>query len=111
MIGGFILNSQTRVVVRAIGPSLAQAGVSNPLADLSLDLRDGQGTLLASNDNWKTRSQTGLSRESEVRTTTLAPSNDLESAIVIVLPPGPHTAIVSGRNGGIGVGLVEVYSL
>ncbi|HSP46219.1 MAG TPA: NHL repeat-containing protein [Chthoniobacterales bacterium] len=111
MIGGFILNSQTRVVVRAIGPSLSQAGVSNPLADPSLELRDGQGTLLASNDNWKTNAQTNLSQETEIRATTLAPGNDLESAIVILLPPGPHTAIVSGRNGGVGVGLVEVYSL
>jgi hypothetical protein len=111
MIGGFILDSQTRVVVRAIGPSLAQAGVSNPLADPSLELRDGQGTLLASNDNWKTNAQTNLSQETELKATTLAPVNDLESAIVILLPPGPHTAIVSGRNGGVGVALVEVYSL
>ena len=111
MIGGFILDSQTRVVVRAIGPSLAQVGVSNPLADPSLELRDGQGALIASNDNWKTNAQTNLSQETEIRGTTLQPANDLESAIVIVLPPGPHTAIVSGRNGGVGVGLVEVYSL
>ena len=111
MIGGFILDSQTRVVVRAIGPSLAQLGVGNPLADPSLELRDGQGTLLASNDNWKINAQTNLSQETEIRATTLPPGNDLESAIVILLLPGPHTAIVSGRNGGVGVGLVEVYSL
>jgi hypothetical protein len=111
MIAGFILDSQTRVVVRAIGPSLAQVGVSNPLMDPALELRDGQGALLASNDNWKTNAQTNLSQETELRATTLPPGNDFESAIVISLPPGPHTVIVSGRNGGVGVGLVEVYSL
>ncbi|MGZ4983939.1 MAG: hypothetical protein ACXV9Q_07550 [Chthoniobacterales bacterium] len=111
MIGGFILDSETRVIVRAIGPSLTQFGVSNALADPTLELRDGQGTLVASNDNWKTNDQTNLSQETEVHATTVPPTNDLESAIVITLPAGPYTAIVAGKNGGAGVGLVEVYSL
>ena len=113
MIGGFILgggDGSSRLIVRAIGPSLAP-GITNALADPTLELRDGQGTLVGSNDNWKTNDQTQQSQETEVRATTLPPSNDLESAIVVTLPAGPYTAIVAGKNGGVGVALVEAYTL
>lgn len=113
MIGGFILGGSdgfSRLIVRAIGPSLAP-GITNALADPTLELRDGQGTLVGSNDNWKTNDQTQQSQEAEVRATTLPPSNDLESAIVVTLPAGPYTAIVAGKNGGVGVALVEAYTL
>jgi hypothetical protein len=107
MIGGLIITGtgQENVIVRAIGPSLAQYGITNPLADPTLELHDGNGALIAFDDNWKD------SQEAEIQATGLAPSNDLESAIVAPLAPGNYTAIVRGKNDTIGVALVEAYGL
>jgi hypothetical protein len=109
MIGGLILLGQDplKVIVRAIGPSLAGAGVANALADPTLELHDGNGTLIAFNDNWKD------SQQAEIEATTIPPTNDLESAIVATLPANgaPYTAIVRGKNDTTGVALVEVYAL
>lgn len=99
------LSARGRVLVRAIGPSLSSSGVSGPLPDTTLELHDGNGDLLASNDNWKEAQRT------EIEATTIPPSNDLESAIVQILPPGNYTAIVRGKGNATGVGLVEVYAL
>jgi hypothetical protein len=108
MIGGFIVvgNTPKRVIVRAIGPSLTV--VPNRLANPALELRDGNGALLESNDNW-----VDAPDRQEIIGTALAPSNDLESAILATLPANNsgYTAIVSGVNGTTGVALVEVYSL
>ena len=105
MIGGFIVGGQlsTRVIVRAIGPSVPLAGT---LADPTLALHDGNGALIVSNDNWRTGGQ-----EAEIIATGLPPSNDLESAIIRTLAPGNYTAIVRGVNDTTGVALVEVYDL
>lgn len=109
MIAGFIVASSSggsgEVIVRAIGPSLSNAGVTNPLVDPTLELHDSNGTLLAANDNWKSDQQT------EIEATGVAPTNDAESAIVTTLAPGAYTAIEAGKDGGTGVGLVEVYNL
>ncbi|MBA3607518.1 MAG: hypothetical protein H0W43_03250 [Chthoniobacterales bacterium] len=108
MIGGFILGGEAgeaNVLIRAIGPSLTQFGVADALADPTLALHDGNGALLSSNDNWKE------SQQSEIEATGLAPGDDLESAVLATLPPGAYTAIVAGKNGLTGVGLVEVYRL
>lgn len=106
MIGGFILvNNPVRIVVRGIGPSLTAAGVPNPLADPTIELRDGAGTLILANDNWR------ATQEAEITALGLQPSNDLESALVITLQPGNYTALLRGTNNGTGVGLVEVYAL
>jgi plastocyanin len=113
MIGGFILgggSGNMNVIVRAIGPSLAAAGISGALADPTLELRDGNGALLRSNNNWKTRSD-GSSQQAEIEATGVAPKNDLEAAIAASLPPGTFTAIVAGNNNTTGVGVVEVYRL
>lgn len=115
MIGGLIIGGGAgggaRVIVRALGPSLAGAGVPGALPDPTLELHDGNGAILATNDNWKINYQTSLSQEAEVRATTLPPTNDLEAAIVTTLAPGPYTAIVRGRNNTTGVALVETYNL
>jgi len=116
MIGGFIMggsdpNGQATVLVRAIGPSLTGSGVQGVLADPVLELHNGSGTTIATNDNWKNNDQTQQSQESAIRATTLAPSNDLESAILATLPQGAYTAVVRGKNNTTGVGLVEVYNL
>ncbi len=109
MIGGFIAGSggggDTTVLVRAIGPSLVAQGVPGALADPVLELHDGSGTTLTTNDNWKDTQQT------EIEATGLQPTEDQESAILATLPPGAYTAIVRGAADTTGVGLVEVYHL
>jgi hypothetical protein len=116
MIGGFIVGGGgvggvSRVLVRAIGPSLAAAGVPGALNDPTLTLYDNNGLVVAANDNWKTNDQTSQSQEAVIRATGAPPANDLESAIVETLVPGAYTAIVRGRDNAAGVGLVEVYTL
>jgi hypothetical protein len=109
MIGGFIAGHSTSanvpVIVRAIGPSLGGFGVPTPLLDPVLELRDGNGTLIDQNDNWRD------TNEAAIAASGFAPSNNAESAILISRPPGNTTAIVRGKNGGIGNALVEVYRL
>jgi hypothetical protein len=116
MIGGFIVggnnaDGKATVLIRALGPSLTGSGVSNVLPDPTLELHDGNGGTIATNDNWKVNDQTQQSQESAVRATTLSPANDLESAIIATLPPGQYTAVVRGKNAATGVALVEVYNL
>ncbi|HKP03300.1 MAG TPA: NF038122 family metalloprotease [Chthoniobacterales bacterium] len=112
MIGGLILGpagtGSGKVLMRAIGPSLS---VPQTLPDPTLVLRNANGDPIATNDNWKINDSTGQSQETEIRATGLAPSNDLESIVITILPPGSYTAIVAGKNGQTGVGLVEVYKL
>jgi glucose/arabinose dehydrogenase len=108
VIGGFLLGGHSgvgRIVVRGLGPSLTAAGVPNALADPTLELRDGEGTLLAANNDW----QDDPLQASALIFAGLAPPNNLESGLVANLPPGPYTALLQGRNNGTGVGLVELY--
>jgi hypothetical protein len=107
MIGGFILGGSgpSKVIVRAIGPSLAASGVSGALSDPVLELRDSDGSLLFENDDWRS------SQEQEILDSTIPPSNDKESAIVATLPPGSYTELVRGADNSTGVALVEVYNL
>src|SRR6266404_143914 len=108
MIAGFILaggSGGSRVLIRAIGPSLAAAGITQALADPTLELHDGNGVSIAFNDNWKDAQQ------AEIEATGIPPSDDRESAIVASLPPGPYTAVLAGRDGGTGIGVVEIYNL
>ena len=108
VIGGFILGGNTgqaSVLLRAIGPSLATAGIANALADPTLELRDSNGVLLQSNDNWKD------SQQAAIEATGIPPQNDLEAAILATLLPGSYTAIAAGKDGSMGVGLIEVYNL
>jgi cytochrome c peroxidase len=106
-IGGFIITGTVpkRVLVRALGPSLSQFGLSNFLADPTLTLNGPAGFVPIVNDNWKS------SQQNEIQATGLAPGNDLESAIVATLTPGSYTAVVSGMNGGTGTGILEIYDL
>jgi hypothetical protein len=116
MIGGFIVQgAQTkRVVIRAIGPELTQYGVPNALANPTLELHDGTGALIASNDNWRTTIIGGIitsNQVGEIQNSGYAPGDGRESAIISDLAPGNYTAIVRGVNNMTGVGLVEVYDL
>ncbi len=110
LIGGFIITGvdAKQVVLRAIGPSLADFGVSGVLADPTLSLHDSTGAVIATNDNWmenSTADQTVLMNDK------LAPTNPAESAIVRTLPAGAYTAIVSGVGNTTGVALVEAYDI
>jgi cyclophilin family peptidyl-prolyl cis-trans isomerase len=106
LIGGFIIqgSASKRVLVRAIGPSLIPFGVANALMDPALELRDMNGALLFSNDNWTT-----AANKQDITNTGRAPSASQESAILTTLAPGRYTAIVRGVGATSGVALVEVY--
>jgi hypothetical protein len=107
MIGGMIIvgNNSTKVLFRAIGPSLFGFGISNALQDPMIELRDNNGNLLEANDNWRT------AHEAEIAATGLAPTDDRESAIFRTLAPGAYTAIVRGSGNTTGVAVVEAYQL
>ena len=116
VIGGFIVQGSAAktVIIRALGPELTQYGVVDALHNPTLELHDGMGALIASNDNWVRTIIGGIITQSQVRdimNSGYAPSNGLESAIIADLPPGNYTAIVRGVNDTTGVGLVEVYDL
>ena len=108
LIGGFILGhgeGTTQVLVRALGPSLASAGINNPLPDPVLELHDGNGALLVANDNWQDQQKAAIEQ------TGIPPDDASESAILADLPPGAYTAVVAGKNGATGVSIIEVYNL
>ena len=111
MIGGFVLggnNNGTRIAVRALGPSLSGVGLANVLADPTLELHNANGTIMISNDNWQSDSASATLLTAHG----LGLSNPNESGIFIVsAPPGQFTAIVAGKNGTIGIALVEIYNV
>jgi hypothetical protein len=102
VIAGFILGNGSisdTLVLRGIGPSLP---VPNPLADPTLELRNGSGTLIAFNDNYG---------DGPPPPGGLQPMDPLESLITASLPPGAYSAILAGNNNGTGIGLIEAYDL
>ena len=107
MIGGIIVNgaSPSRVLLRAIGPSLTELGVPGALQDPVLELHDNQGLLITTNDDWQVDDLFAIAL------TNLAPPDLRESAILATLYPANYTAIVRGKDGTTGVGLVEAYFL
>jgi hypothetical protein len=108
LISGFTIGDvgNTTVIVRALGPSLARFGVSGVLSDPTLTIFDSTGTAIATNDNWRDDVNA-----IDVQRNSLSPPNEQESALVLQLPAGEYTAVVSGANGGTGIALAEVYSL
>ncbi|HVF73148.1 MAG TPA: kelch repeat-containing protein [Chthoniobacterales bacterium] len=107
LIGGFIITGDApkRVLIRAIGPSLQDLGISGALQDPTLDLVHS-GASIGFNDNWKDSPE-----RAEIEASTIPPSHDFEAAIVRTLNPGAYTAIMRGANDTSGVGVVEVYDL
>ena len=110
LIGGFIAGGldggrPAKVVIRALGPSLTDQGVSGALADPTLELIDANGSTVRANDDWQTGQQ------SELEAIGIQPAHDAESALIATLPPGNYTAVVRGKNDTTGVGLVEVYNV
>ena len=105
MIAGTIIGGTQpeTLLFRGIGPSLPSDQISEPLPDPVLELIDGQGTALSVNNNWQDTEAT------EIGATGLAPGNALESALLLTLPAGNYTALMSDHNGGSGTGLLEIY--
>jgi hypothetical protein len=108
LIGGFIVGtgSSGRVAVRALGPSLNSAGISNALADPFLELHDGNGAIIRTNDDWLADAGS-----TELLAAGLAPANANEAAILSPLAPGAYTAVVRGHGSNTGVALIEAYNL
>jgi hypothetical protein len=108
LIGGFITRggASTTVLIRGIGPSLANAGVAGALADPVLTIYDRNGIAIASNDDWQTSPQAG-----QIAATGLAPQNPLEAAVYGSVTPGSYTAVVSSKGSATGIALVEIYNL
>ena len=118
LIEGFIVQgpagSTKKIMVRAIGPSLAPFGITDALANPTLDIFDGSNVKVATNNNWKTTEQGGLitsDQFAEINGSGLAPSNDLESAIIANLAPGSYTAVVRGLGNTTGTGVVDAYDM
>jgi hypothetical protein len=115
MIAGFVAgpanSADTGILIRGIGPSLISHGISNPLSDPTLELHDANGTTIRSNDNWKVDDRNGDSQQAAIEGTGLPPTDDRESAILTDISPGNYTAILAGKNGATGVGLVEIYNV
>ena len=116
MIGGFIVQGSgpKRVIIRAIGPELTQFGIPDALANPRLELHNGSGALIGTNDDWQTTIIGGIitgNQVSDIQNSGHAPTAASESAIIANLPPGNYTAIVRGVNNTVGVALVEVYDL
>jgi len=108
LIGGFLLgggnNGFPIILARAIGPSLADFGIASPLANPTIEFHDSNGATLSTNDDWRD------TQELEVLYVNVPPTRDAESALVIQPAPGTYTAIVAGKNGGTGIGLVEIFN-
>ena len=116
MIGGFIVQGTgpKRVIIRAIGPELTQFGIADALANPRLELHNGTGALIATNDDWQTTILGGIitsNQVSDIQNSGHAPTAASESAIIADLQPGNYTAIVRGVNNTAGVALVEMYDL
>jgi hypothetical protein len=118
LIEGFIVlgpNGSTKtIMVRALGPFLTQFGVADALANPTLEIRDGTNTVIATNDDWRNTQVGGIitsDQEPEIEGSGLAPTNNLESAIIANLAPGNYTAVVRGVNNTVGTGIVDAYDL
>ncbi|MFZ1220439.1 MAG: hypothetical protein WAO00_14180 [Chthoniobacterales bacterium] len=111
MIAGLIVSPSngtgTKVLVRALGPTLGDFGVPNALGNPTLDLVNSSGTVIRSDDNW----QDDSSQRALIEAAGLAPNHDEEAALVETVAPGAYTAVVRGNNRTTGVGLVEVYNI
>jgi hypothetical protein len=107
MIGGFIIGGEqpTSYMVRAIGPSLLDAGIANALLDPVLEIHNSDGVLISSNDDWR------ADQQQQIIDSGLAPSNDRESAIIATLAPGSYTGVIRGAGDSSGIALFEIYKL
>jgi hypothetical protein len=120
LIEGFVVQgpagSTKKIIVRAIGPSLAAFGITDALPNPTLEIHDANNNnaIVATNDDWRTTQVGGIitaNQSAEISASGFAPGNDLESAIIANLPPGSYTAIVRGAGNNVGTGVVDAYDL
>lgn len=118
LIEGFIVQgpngSTKKIIVRAIGPTLAGFGITDALANPTLDIFDSNNTKVATNNDWKNTQVGGLitgDQFAEINSSGVAPTNDLESAIIANLAPGSYTAVVRGLGNTTGTGVVDAFDL
>jgi hypothetical protein len=106
-IAGFVIGGSEakKLLIRGLGPTLTQFNVTGVMPNPTLKLYDGSGSLITTNDDWKS------TQEAAITATDLAPPNDLEAAILAALQPGAYTVILADASGAAGVGLLEVYDL
>jgi hypothetical protein len=110
LIGGFIAGGleggrPAKVVIRALGPSLSDQGVTGAVADPTLELIDANGSTVRANDDWR------ADQLIELEALGIQPAHDAEAALIATLPSGNYTAVVRGSGDTTGVGLVEVYNV
>jgi len=109
MIGGFVIQGPAprTVAIVATGPSLVPFGITSPLADPSIALvRSSDQGVIATNDNWQSHASAA-----QLQAAGFAPTNVLEAGMLVTLPPGAYTVIVSGAGGGTGVAVIGVYKV
>jgi hypothetical protein len=118
LIEGFIVQgpagSTKKIIVRAIGPSLTSFGVTNALANPTLEIHDSNSATIATNNDWRTTQVGGIitaDQSAEIGASGLAPGNDVESAVIANLSPGSYTAVVRGVGNTVGTGVVDAYDL
>jgi hypothetical protein len=118
LVEGFIVQgpdgSAKKIIVRAIGPSLVPFGINDALANPTLEIRNQSNAIIASNDDWRTTQIGGIitsDQSQEIASSGVAPSNELESAIIANLAPGSYTAVVRGKGNSVGTGVVDAYDL
>jgi hypothetical protein len=118
LIEGFIVQgpagSTKKIIVRAIGPSLLPFGITDALANPTLEIQDGNHVTIATNDNWRTTQIGGIitaDQSQEIASSGATPNNELESAIIANLAPGSYTAVVTGSGRTVGTGVVDAYDL
>ncbi len=108
MIGGFIVSGSTgfmKLMVRGVGPSLSAAHVAEPLRNPALAVRNGNGEVVAVNDDWRE------SQATEIEASALAPASDVEAASILAVGPGAYTTVLQDNGGSVGVGVLEVYKI
>jgi hypothetical protein len=118
LIEGFYVDGPTgskkKIIVRALGPSLARFNVTDALANPTLEIRDSANALLATNNNWRTTEIGGSitsDQSAEISGSGVRPREELESAVIVELDPGRYTAVVRGVDDGVGTGVVDAYDL
>ena len=110
LIAGFVVQGTgtKRLLIRAIGPKLAEFGVTGSLSDPRLDVYDAAGTVLASNDDWSATLATTFTQAAAFALN----SGSKDAAVIVTLPAGAsYTAVVSGVNGSTGEAMIEIYDL
>ena len=115
-ISGFIVDGTgtKKVMLRALGPSFSQSGITDLLVDPFLELHDQTGAIIATNDNWETTQLGGVitaTQQEAIRASTIPPNDPAEAAIIADLSPGAYTAVVRGSGNRTGLGLAEIYDL